>query len=371
MIVALLVAAVLAAPPAAPAVRALPIQDSPIVLTIQPRSHTVKLTCAVDRGRAHRCSRAPTFRVSAGRHTVTVRGVDRRGRASAKRTVTVVVPERAPAAVIVGAQPVGIAAANGVVWVSNGSAGTVSAIDASAKRVLATIQVGGQLGGAVASSDAVWVSDFGGGSVIRIDPTRDVVSARIAVGGQPTGLALDSNGTLWAGNLDGYLSRIDPTTAKVMSTVTLPSGASQPLAARGLVWVGLQSGSLVAVDPATNALAGAAVSVAADVDALADTPNGLWVSTFSGTAALVDPAGRTVRRRVALPSRGSGIAFANGSVWVSAYDSKLVLRLDPATGAILGAVHTGSEPRESVAAAGALWVANQADGTVTPIPAGG
>ena len=370
MVVALLVAAVLAAPPAAPAVRALPIQDSPIVLTIQPRSHTVKLTCAVDRGRAHTCSRSPRFKVSPGRHSVSVRGLDRRGRASARRTVTVIVPQREPAGVPAGGEPVGIATANGLVWVSNGSSGTVSAIDPAVRHNVSTFRVGGQLGGIVAGGEAVWVSDFGGGSVVKIDPALSVVVGRIAVGGRPTGLALDAAGSLWVGNLDGYVSRIDPVLGRVAAQLPLPSGVSQPLFARGLVWLGLQNGSIVAVDPETNRLTGASVSVASDVDALAATPSGLWVSTFAGIAALVDPDRRVVIRRVTLPSRGSGVSFAGGSVWVSAYDSGLVLRLDPATGALLGAVHTGPELRESVEAGGALWVANQLNGTVTPVPLG-
>jgi streptogramin lyase len=198
-----------------------------------------------------------------------VRAVDRRGHASASRAVTVIVPQREPAGVPAGGEPVGISTANGLVWVSNGSSGTVSAIDPAVKRNVSTFRAGGQLGGIVAAVDAVWVSDFGG---------------------------------------------------------------------------------------------------AKDVDALADTPSGLWVSTFAGIAAVVDPNRRVVVRRVTLPSRGSGVAYAGGSVWVSAYDSSLVVRLDPATGALLGAVHTGPEPRESVAAGGALWVANQLNGTVTPVP---
>jgi hypothetical protein len=40
------------------------------------------------------------------------------------------------------------------------------------------------------------------------------------------------------------------------------------------------------------------------------------------------------------------------------------------TGAIVRAVHTGGQPRESIVAGGVLWVCDQADGTVTPIPAG-
>ena len=368
MVVALLVAAALAAPPAAPVVRPLPIQDSPIALTIRPRSHTVRLTCAVDRGRARTCSRNATFKVSPGKHTVSVRALDRRGHASASRAVTVIVPQREPAGVPAGGEPVGISTANGLVWVSNGSSGTVSAIDPAVKRNVSTFRAGGQLGGIVAAVDAVWVSDFGGGTVVRIDPALHVVVGRIAVGGRPTGLALDSAGSLWVGNLDGYVSRIDPALGLVVAQLPLPAGVSQPLFARGLVWLGLQNGSVVAVDPATTRLSGASVAVAKDVDALADAPSGLWVSTFAGIAALVEPDRRVVVRRVTLPSRGSGVAYAGGSVWVSAYDSSLVVRLDPATGALLGAVHTGPEPRESVAAGGALWVANQLNGTVTPVP---
>jgi DNA-binding beta-propeller fold protein YncE len=148
----------------------------------------------------------------------------------------------------------------------------------------------------------------------------------------------------------------------------VPSGVSQPLFARGLMWAGLQNGSVVALDPLSSSLTGKSVPVGPDVDALVDTPNGLWVSTFGGRAALVDPDARKVVRRFALRSRGSGISYANGSVWVSAYDSRLVVRLDAATGALLGAVHTGGQPRESVVAGGVLWVADQADGAVTPIP---
>jgi YVTN family beta-propeller protein len=267
-----------------------------------------------------------------------------------------------------GAQPVGLTAANGRVWVSDGPTGDVTAIDAASKHVVATVHVGGQLGSVLATGDAVWVSVFGGGTVARIDAVHDVVTAQVAVGGRPTGLAIDPSGALWVGNLDGYVSRIDTATGKVTGKVTLPSGASQPLATRGLIWVGLQSGSVVTVDPATSAITGSSISVAQDVDALADTSNGLWVSTFSGTAALLDPTARTVTHRVKLGSSGSGLSFGNGSVWVSGYDSGLVLQLDPATGALLGAVHTGTQPRDSVVVGSVLWVADQGDGAVTPIP---
>ena len=361
----MLVPLVVGTPPA-PIVRAAPIQDSPIALSIRTRAGTKRITCVLDGHRARTCERNPTFKARPGRHTVAVRALDARGRASSARRVTIIVPARAPAAIRVGGEPVGIAAADGVIWVSGGSSGTVTAVDATTRRVAARVQVGGQLGGVAATADgsAAWVSDFGGGSVVRIDPVHHTVAQRIAVGGQPTALIPQLDGALWVGNLEGYVDRIGPSSR---TRILLTSGVSVLLATRGLLWAGLQNGSAVAVDPTTRTPTGSAASVSRDVDAIADSPGGLWVSTFGGTAALVDPDTRLVKRRVKLPSRGSGISVGGGSVWASAYDSALVVRLDPTTGALLGAVHTGAQPRESLVVGNTLWVCNQADGTITPI----
>jgi len=368
-----LVPLVVAAPPP-PIVRAASIQDSPIAVTITPRSGTKRLTCGVDFARAKPCTRNAKFKISPGRHTVFVYAIDKRGHKSASRTVTVVVPRPAPPAIRVGAEPVGIAATDGAIWVSNSSAGTVSKIDTAGRRVVATVQVGGQLGGIATSNDGgtVWVSDYGGGSVVRIDAAKATVVQRIAVGGHPTSLIPHFLGPLWVGNLDGYVTHVDPATG-ISTRLTLPSGVSVLFGAQVLIWAGLQDGSVVAIDPATGAVTGAAVAVAPDVDAITtDSMNRLWVSTFAGTAALVDPDARKVKLRVKLPSRGSGISADGGGscVWASAYDSGLVVQLDAATGALLGAVHTGAGPRESIAVGNTLWVVNQTDGTVMPITIG-
>jgi DNA-binding beta-propeller fold protein YncE len=367
VLASLLAAAVLVP---APGVRAAPVQDSPVALQIAPRPGTRRLLCAVDHGRPRTCARSTSLKLAPGRHAVAVWALDAHGRASARRTVSVVVPAPAPAAVTVPGSPVAIAADGGSLWVSNGAAGSVSRIDAAGRRVVGTIQTGGQLGGLAVSGSSLWVSDFGGGEVLRLDLAQGTVAARIDVGGRPTGIAVDG-GAVWVANLDGYVTRLDAGTDGIAARIPLPSGASEPLPARGLVWLGLQDGSLVAVDPATNALAGRPVQVAPDVDSIVDTPAGLWVSTFGGSAALVDPGARKVLRRVALPGRGSGVSFAGGSVWVSVYDARLVLRLDPATGALAGAVNTGLGPRESAVAGGALWVLDERGGSVTPIPLAG
>jgi YVTN family beta-propeller protein len=359
---------VLLAVPAPPVVHAASVQDSPIVVRIAPRPRTRSLVCAVDRRRARPCKRTTRFGLAAGKHTVLVWAVGRGGRASTKRRVTVVVPKPAPAAVAIGGDPVGIAASGSTLWVSAGSAGSVIRVDTASRTVTARIPVGGQLGGIAATQTGVWVSSFGGGSVARIDPATNAVVARVAVGGRPTSIAGDGSGAVWVGNLDGWASRIDPATDRVTAQVPLASGASTLLPLGSLLWGGLQDGSLVSIDPAAAVLTGAPIKVAPDVDAIAGTPSGLWVSTFDGTAARVDPASRAVARRVTLPGPGSGITYANGLVWVSIFDRTYVVQLAAATGALVGAVHTGSRPRESVVVGNVLWVLDEGSGKLTPIP---
>jgi YVTN family beta-propeller protein len=369
VLVAMLLSSVLtAARPAPPVVHAAPVQDSPVLVTIAARPHTRRLVCAVDRRRAKTCKRTTRLRLAAGKHAIAVWAVGRGGRVSTKRRVTVVVPKPAPPAVAIGGDPVGIAASGSTLWVSGGSAGSVARVDTASRTVTARITVGGQLGGIAATQAAVWVSSFGGGSVARIDPATNAVVARVAVGGRPTSIAGDGSGAVWVGNLDGWASRIDPATNRVTAQVRLASGASTLLPLGNLLWTGLQGGSLVSIDLAAAALTGAAIDVAPDVDAIVSTPPGLWVSTFDGTAARVDPASRAVTRRVTLPGRGSGIAYASGVVWVSVFDGTYVVQLAAATGSLVGAVHTGSRPRESLVVGNALWVLDEGSGKLTPIP---
>jgi len=365
VIVVALASFAFAAPP--PRISLAPVQDSPVVVRLASRPRTRRLVCSVDGSRPRTCGHTTRLRLSAGRHTVSAWAVMRGGRPSRRTHGAVVVTRREPRPVAVGGQPVGIAAAGTAIWISDGSGGNAVRVDADTRQVTARVAIGGQLGGIAASGSAVWVSVFDSGQVVRFDPATNTVVARITVGGQPTSIAVDAAGQVWVGNLDGSAKRIDPATNLVAATVHLPSGASTLLPAGNLIWIGLQNGSLVSLDPATGALTGAAVKVAPDVDALVSAPNGLWASTFGGTAALVDPAARRVLRRVQLPGRGSGITYGGGRVWVSVYDAGYVLALDPARGTFLAAVHAGVQPRESLVVGSTLWVLDQLGGALVPV----
>src|SRR4051812_26333356 len=59
-----------------------------------------------------------------------------------------------------------------------------------------------------------------------------------------------------------------------------------------------------------------------------------------------------------------GGAVAAGSVWVAAYASSRLVRIDPATNAVTGHVRVGASPCGLVAAAGSLWTDGFGTGTV-------
>lgn len=281
-----------------------------------------------------------------------------------------IVPKPAPTGVAVGGQPVGIAAFGSSLWVSDGFGGNVVRVDPATRAVAARIPVGGQLGGIAANETGVWVSSFDTGELVRIDPVLDEVAGHVAVGGRPTAIAFDTHGDVWVGDLDGRLVRVDPVSNQVTKVVSLPSGVSSRLPVADLLWVGLQNGSLVPFDPGSGTLAGAAIAVSPDVDAIARTPAGLWVSTFDGLAARVNVATRQVVRRVRLPGRGGGIAWSGHAVWVSVYDRAFAVALDPLTGAYLDAVRTGGQPRESLVVDDTLWIVDQAARELTPVTLG-
>lgn len=352
-----------------PGVSAAGVQDSPAGIQITLRGSERRALCAVDGGRSTSCVLRARFRLAPGRHTIAVRGVDAHGRRSPARTVAVVVPERAPAPVAVGGQPVGIAAGGGSLWVSGGSNGELVRLDPSSRTVTARVATGSaQLGSVFVGSSAVWAGDFGGGALLQIDPVSRTVAGRVSLGGRPTAIAAAPTGELWVGNLDGGLARVSAAGTR-LDPVSFSGGTSCLLFAATGLWVGTQAGSLVQLDAAAGTTLGS-VTVGTDVDAIAETPGGLWVTTFDGRAALVDPASRRIVRRVHLPGRGSGIAYADGGVYVSVYDRGLVLRLDARTGAVTRAIHTGAQPRESLVLGSTLWVVDQAAGALTPIAVG-
>jgi DNA-binding beta-propeller fold protein YncE len=124
------------------------------------------------------------------------------------------------------------------------------------------------------------------------------------------------------------------------------------------------------------ALAGAVAALAApaklDVGewtyGLAAANGSLWAGGLAiGDVLRVDPASGRVVGRVNIGARVFNLAAAPGAVWAVANISGTVSRVDARTGDVTATVRVGNEPYDVEWGFGSAWVSNAGDGTVSRI----
>lgn len=291
----------------------------------------------------------------------------------------------------VGGAPSAIAVGAGRVWVADQARGRVLRIDPrSRKRVGRAIRIGGGPLALAIGSGGVWVAD-GNGDVRSIDPRTGVVRpGRVRVSGA-NGLAVGAGGVWVTSRIAGTVTRIDPATLRPDRPIRTGAGAADVVVADGAVWVSNgAAGTISRVDAATGSVGAAIRSGAPSVLALAAGDDGLWVARAGGRVAdqvaivRLDPAKRTVTGR-AVTVGGAvplDLAAGSGSVWATDAGSVLplgsprpaaVTRIDARAAPARrgGPLRVGRRPSAIAVGAGGLWVADAADGTVTPIAVGG
>jgi YVTN family beta-propeller protein len=203
----------------------------------------------------------------------------------------------------------------------------------------------------------------------------------LPVGAHVAGLAVGA-GAVWVANgRAGSVSRIDPRTNQVVATIAVaePSPTCDrcwgAVAARGeAVWAAMDTAGPLAVriDPASNTIA-QTIEVGVLPTALAvDEDGALWLTaTLENTVVHVDPhvAGAVARTAVHLPS---GIIAGQEAVWVTARKpgaAGQLVRIDPRTGLVLATIPVGRDPGALAVADPDVWVANEADHTISRIDA--
>jgi YVTN family beta-propeller protein len=273
-------------------------------------------------------------------------------------------------AIHVGAQPAGMAYGAGSLWTANSAEGTVTRVDPVGRRVVKTIPVGASPAAIAFGAGAVWAGDFGASAVYRIDPASNTVVAKIRLRSNVGGLARAPDGSIWVSEYNsGAVDRIDPATNTVTQRTPVGGNAEAIAFAAGKAWVTNNGGYVTPIG--RSGKAGRRIRVAHDVDAIVSTPRGLWVATYDGgVIARIDPRRARVVRRVPFAGFGGGIAYVRRELFVSDYSGGRVLRLDPSGGRTLKRMRVGSEPRDLVLAAGALWVVEQGSNDVRRISLG-
>jgi hypothetical protein len=101
------------------------------------------------------------------------------------------------------------------------------------------------------------------------------------------------------------------------------------------VWVATDDGQLIAIDPERGVEVTRHRDFGCDAG-LAFDGESLWV-ICGDEIRRVDPDSGKVLSRIPAPEHGevSGMAFAEGSLWIGQYRQQTVLKVDPKTGAVL------------------------------------
>jgi streptogramin lyase len=297
-----------------------------------------------------------------------VQAVDPRGRRSAVTRVRIVIKTPAPSDVTtirVGRQPINTAFGAGAVWVANYGDNTLSRVDPSTNRSTLHLDLGAVPYGVAFGAGAVWMTtDFGSGAVFRIDPDSHAIVAKIPVGGTPTGLTF-GDGLVWTANRDGSVERIDPATNTVVGRTVAGRPAIAISVGLGSAWVTTEDGAVFQLSSPVGALQGGAIAVGGDVDDVTVGGTSVWATSLTNRAVVqIDPSTRRIVSRFSPGGQASGVAYADGSLWISLYDSNVVKKFD-VSGHLLKTLRVGYEPRGFTLGADSVWVSNQASGTIS------
>ena len=184
-----------------------------------------------------------------------------------------------------------------------------------------------------------------------------------------------SDEAVWVGTTgpDG-VAEIDPRTNTVTAVVTLPGSPCAGLAVGfGALWVPLcaKPNALARVDLRTHAVSLVPGVGPADREGgITTSPDSVWLLIDGrATLARIDPGTGRIRQQIAVPSGSLNPLYSEGLIWVTRATGAEVTVVRAESGALIGTVPTGPNPRFLAAGAGLVWTLNQGDGTLTRIDA--
>jgi YVTN family beta-propeller protein len=212
-------------------------------------------------------------------------------------------------------------------------------------------------------------------SLALIDPDSNRVVATVPTGIRPTDVAAGA-GQVWVANdADNTVTQVSVHRRAVMSTTSPATSVAGVAAGAGGVWIAdTRRSRLLQLHPDfRSVLRTVRLTRRPDVLGLIG-PNpvaigfgSVWVGRSAGTIARIDP--RTGRGPdFSVGNSPIGIAAGAGAVWVVDDDDDTLTRIDPGSeNAVLETTRTGRAPSAVAAGAGAVWVANRQDDTVAQV----
>lgn len=173
-------------------------------------------------------------------------------------------------------------AADGSIWASLRSGGTVVRIDPATNAVVAEIAAGaGTMSGLASTPGTVWVASEDDIAVVGIDTSSNDVSAVIALPLVPKYLVA-ADDALWVSTSDRKVFRIDLGTNEVGPPIDINDLPLQLSVADGYIWVaGESDGILTRIDPATSETT--ELQLTAGTYAAEPVGSLLWIPDYTGT----------------------------------------------------------------------------------------
>lgn len=188
-------------------------------------------------------------------------------------------------------------------------------------------------------------------------PSLGEIVATISVGQTPFAIAAAVDG-VWIGHDDGTVARIDPATNAVVATIQVtdptPDAFLDMLIAFDAVWATMpQAQSLARIGIMSNVVA-EIIEPDTEPVKLAAGAGSVWASAFFQSEVLrIDPATNAVVARVEVPS-ALAIAADDTAVWTSAGEA--VARIDPLTNQVVATIGVSGKVRQVMVTDGAVWV---------------
>jgi streptogramin lyase len=262
-------------------------------------------------------------------------------------------------------------------------AGSVGAVDPASGRVLGSVRIHGGPGPLTADGGRLWVGT-GTGTLTSIDLRRRSIAQVIAPGGEHDAIAA-GDGAVWSIDVaHRVLRQFRPGVGTVVRRTRLPApalsgGPSEMAVGGGAVWLIDGSTRLIRVDEGTGRLR--RFDVHRPLNGVAYVDGTVWLTSGASASVLAfNP--RRPAAPVAIPLAGRrnlaspypiAVARGMGSVWVLNGNPATVTRIDPVQLAPVATYTIGVErsPKRLTAGLGAVWVGD-ADGRLARIdPSGG
>lgn len=225
-------------------------------------------------------------------------------------------------------------------------------------------------GGMVSAFGSLWIPTCGAGALQRLDSKTLKVTATIAsgTGSEPGNIAASAD-SIWLLTDDkATLSRIDPDQNAVTGEFRLSTGCRNLTFAESALWVICPSlNKLLKINPATNVV-DKRIEVAANPIAITAGQGSIWVlGGKDGKVDRIDPKTDKVTKTIDLlaPASEGGIAFGDGNIWVTMTGFPLT-RID-VTSETVAQQFWGEGGGAITASAGALWLSNLNNGTISRI----